>query len=749
MTSEDFSRFASFGISPDLLSEAGVRRVTDSEARDAYGIRFSAGADLCGLIFPYFDPRTGRRVTARLRRDKPEVDCDGKPLNKYLSPYADQRHLYFAPRAKEVLDNSAVPVIVVEAEKSALALTALGRRMNHPLLAIACGGCWGWCGRVGKVISIDGSTSDEKGPLPDLDLICWENRDVIICFDSNAATNAKVRQARHELATELSARGGRIRVAELPSGGGVNGPDDLIASAGDEALLRLLDSARPFAETAIADAERAISDLEESKAKTLAPVLVAVAAVDDQLQRTLLIGRLAGLKIPGLTKAVIQDAVKAKRKAAEEKQANASKMAQRARQLRLNVSPGQLIAELEAYYSRRRHLPQDTALVEALFCMNTYVFDAFDTTAYLLYESATGGCGKTTALEFHEAVCARAYLGVDPSAAVLYRRIERDKPTWLLDEARILQSHGERAQELLALFDAGYKAGATVSRCEEHGETLRDFSVYCPKVLARIGGFKGTLLDRGIVIHLEKARGLPQTRRKVLKKEAAPLKEALDAYALQYRAALENLYENEPDETYWPQLSGRESEIWGPLLTHARLAGPQVEMRALTVALEFSTGKAEIAVVEDHHLALAQEALEVLNMLEGEKFLSRELMEGLAGREAWGEHLAGLKSEKAKESAVGRFFRAFRLQSRKHTASGTGYSRLEAIEALCRHLPIADALPGSVTVSASHVTRTNPDGCGSDTSGKEVSSYQLSETKGAAIAVDTLTLQALGIEEDL
>ncbi len=64
MTSDDFSKFGSFGISPDLLSEAGVRRVTDNEARDAYGIRFSAGTDLGGLIFPYVDPRTGRRVTA-------------------------------------------------------------------------------------------------------------------------------------------------------------------------------------------------------------------------------------------------------------------------------------------------------------------------------------------------------------------------------------------------------------------------------------------------------------------------------------------------------------------------------------------------------------------------------------------------------------------------------------------------------------------------------------------------------------
>jgi len=92
------------------------------------------------------------------------------------------------------------------------------------------------------------------------------------------------------------------------------------------------------------------------------------------------------------------------------------------RLLRFTVDPIQLVDELENYYLDRRRLPQDAALIEALFAMNSHTFEIFDTTPYLLYGSATGGCGKTTALERHEQVCARAYFGVDPTAAVLYRR---------------------------------------------------------------------------------------------------------------------------------------------------------------------------------------------------------------------------------------------------------------------------------------------------------------------------------------
>ena len=157
------------------------------------------------------------------------------------------------------------------------------------------------------------------------------------------------------------------------------------------------------------------------------------------------------MRIPGLTKSVIEKSLETERRTTEEKGAEAMETARRERLLRLQLNPAKLIADLEAYYSRRRHFPADAAFVEALFCLNTYTFDVFDTTPYLLYESATGGCGKTTALEFHEMVCAQAYLGVDPSPAALYRRIERDRPTWLLDEAAILQAHGERARELLAL----------------------------------------------------------------------------------------------------------------------------------------------------------------------------------------------------------------------------------------------------------------------------------------------------------
>jgi hypothetical protein len=493
ISSQHLAMFKRLGISPELLVAAGIHTATDQQARDE-GFRLCSAPNLSGVVFPYSDPETGERVTARLRRDYTDVDATGKPVGTYVSPFGDRRHLYFPPGAAPLLSDVSVQVVIVEAEKSALALTSLAIRAEKKILNIGTGGCWGWRGKVGMETGPDGERQDRRGPLPDFDRVKWPGRIVIIALDTNAKMNPRVRAARRALAEELAARGASVRIVDLPQMPDVNGPDDLIATAGDEAMLALLDSARAFEETAEREAEAAIATLEADKKQNPVSALGDVAAVEDPMRRTLLMGKLISFKIPGLTKSVVEQAVEANRRAASQRQAEATARAEHERLLRLVVDPIQLIDELENYYLDRRRLLQDTALIEALFAMNSYTFEVFDTTPYLLYDSATGGCGKTTTLERHEHVCARAYFGVDPTAAVLYRRVDRDRPTWLLDEAKILQIQGENTQQLLALFDAGYKRGAVVSRCEDHGDSIRDFQVYCPKVLARIGSFRGTLL---------------------------------------------------------------------------------------------------------------------------------------------------------------------------------------------------------------------------------------------------------------
>jgi uncharacterized protein (DUF927 family) len=232
--------FQRLRIPPELLAEAHVRRVSDAEARDLMGIGKRAG-DMAGIVYDYPDPNTGHVVARRLRRDNPEFE-NGKPKDKYISTYGGLRRLYFPPGTNEKLRDPETAVVLVEAEKSALAGTAFAQRSGGKLLFVATGGCYSWRGRVGKIPTPNGYLVDEKGPSKDLR--CCNGRKVIILFDANATTNAEVRQAQNDLVRVLT-NATSVFVASLPLVDGVNGPDDYIAVCGEDALAKVLDSARP------------------------------------------------------------------------------------------------------------------------------------------------------------------------------------------------------------------------------------------------------------------------------------------------------------------------------------------------------------------------------------------------------------------------------------------------------------------------------------------------------------------------
>jgi hypothetical protein len=251
----------------------------------------------------------------------------------------------------------------------------------------------------------------------------------------------------------------------------------------------------------------------------------------------------------------------------------------------------------------------------------TYVFDICDTVAYLLYVSAIASCEKSTSLDRHAAVCCRSRKFTDPSPAVIYRLIEEEHPTILLDEAEMLDDKSPHATEIRALFNEGYKRSGQVPRCEDvNGERqIKWYGVYGPKILAKIGNFTGTILSRGIVVHLTRAYNLLQSFSYFVQEEAAPLREQLEAYAVQKRAALEELYKQQRNQNSWPWLLAREYEIFMPLLLHARLIGNEFggegqafEAEAVAAVQKFTIHKADLVSAEDQQAARTLELLEVL-----------------------------------------------------------------------------------------------------------------------------------------
>ncbi len=237
--------FEKIGVSVDLLEAAHIARVSDREARQDYGIVGPAARDMAGIVFPYFHPRTGYRTTARVRRDNPEIE-GGRPKAKYIAAYGDRKSLFFPPAAWSLLQTPDTQIALVEAEKSALAITAWAARTNTNILAVALGGVYGWRGRIGKAESSTGERVDVLGPVSDLE--ACDGRTVYVLVDANVSTNPKVKAARNGLVKELRKRNCTVLVCNLPVVEGVNGPDDLIAVVGDEALSKVFSEAEGIVE---------------------------------------------------------------------------------------------------------------------------------------------------------------------------------------------------------------------------------------------------------------------------------------------------------------------------------------------------------------------------------------------------------------------------------------------------------------------------------------------------------------------
>jgi hypothetical protein len=87
----------------------------------------------------------------------------------------------------------------------------------------------------------------------------------------------------------------------------------------------------------------------------------------------------------------------------------------------------------------------------------------------------------------------------------LTRKIDAQAPTLLLDETDAAFSGNEEYSEALrGILNAGHRRGGKCSLCVGQGAAIsfKDFSVFCSKAIAGMGGLPDTVQDRSIPIRL-------------------------------------------------------------------------------------------------------------------------------------------------------------------------------------------------------------------------------------------------------
>jgi hypothetical protein len=263
-------------------------------------------------------------------------------------------------------------------------------------------------------------------------------------------------------------------------------------------------------------------------------------------------------------------------------------------------------------------------------------------TPYLSITSAEAGSGKTLLLEVLATIVPRPWLTGRTTAAVLPRKVEKVRPTLLLDESdTAFRGDKEYAAALHGILNSGYKRSGASTLCVGQGANIdfRDFSTFCPKAFAGLSKLPDTVRARSFAIRLVKIADehVDEFTEEDAEPQAERLRDRLAAFALR---GVDRLTCASPE-----RLSGvdpRTKEISKPLLAVAELAGAEWSGRARRALI----GLAGADSGDDPSIGvqLLRDIRTIFDGLNDDRISSTELLDKLAAMDEspWGEWRKGL-----------------------------------------------------------------------------------------------------------
>jgi hypothetical protein len=236
--------------------------------------------------------------------------------------------------------------------------------------------------------------------------------------------------------------------------------------------------------------------------------------------------------------------------------------------------PDALLDDIKAFIRRFVVVTDAQLLVVALWVVHTHCLDAALQTPYLAVTSPEKECGKSRLEEVVALLVKQPWKAVLPSEAVLFRKIDRSRPTLLLDEADAIFAPGrnsDRYEATRALLNAGHRRGETVSRCVGPNHATQDFKVFCAKMIAGIGTLPDTVAGRSFPIRLQRKTKTEHTDRFIhrdVEPAAKALRQQIEAWSAEHLEDRSQARPDIPDE-----LNDREQEGGEPLLAIADALG--------------------------------------------------------------------------------------------------------------------------------------------------------------------------------
>jgi hypothetical protein len=185
--------------------------------------------------------------------------------------------------------------------------------------------------------------------------------------------------------------------------------------------------------------------------------------------------------------------------------------------------------------------------VLALWVMATYCYASFNYFGYIWLTSVGPACGKSLVAKMLSMLCFNATPPmVDPTPATVFRDIEANSSTLVLDEVENLDP--EKKAELISLLNAGFERGGQVARMipAADGWKRQTFDVYSPKIIAGINQIPRVLQTR--VLHIEMRKKKPTEKRQSFKPDRqanrlAKIRDDSALFALRNAPTIAQMYE--------------------------------------------------------------------------------------------------------------------------------------------------------------------------------------------------------------
>ena len=166
------------------------------------------------------------------------------------------------------------------------------------------------------------------------------------------------------------------------------------------------------------------------------------------------------------------------------------------------VNGAALFDDVCAEIMRHVILPEDAVVALVLWVFTTHNLDVLHVASILALVSPVKRCAKTTLIKILAELVFRPELSCNLTPAVLFRLVDSERPTLLIDEAETFLS---KSEELTGMLNAGHTRDTAFVQRLEQGK-VRRYSTYCPKVVAGIGNRSATIMDRSIVIVHQRKR---------------------------------------------------------------------------------------------------------------------------------------------------------------------------------------------------------------------------------------------------